>query len=299
MPRFQLSTKMPVAPQERARIFRVAAPRVSPKNVLANARRFGLKGEMKTGALCQDARQTSYSEGSLELVVHHASGGLRFRDKARWQVDDGRSHVEFDDATAIRMAEGFIGAHSVVPLAESRVLRVTRLNVGLAEKRTGLTEHRVIDVGVAFARVIDGISVEGPGGKAIIYIDSKGNLTGIDRLWRDVQDVHGEDAPLRSPDAVQQEVVREWGEHGSGLVTVDDIRFGYFEHGWDESQRYIQPVYVLSLTITATEGYFAGRVVMRSEYWGAAAAKSPERLVPRRAEAPPQAPRPPYHDSAG
>jgi len=30
---------------------------------------------MKAGSLSQDARQISYSEGSLELVAHHASGG--------------------------------------------------------------------------------------------------------------------------------------------------------------------------------------------------------------------------------
>lgn len=219
MPTFQLSTKPLRVPQEPARIFRLAPPRMSQKTVLALARRFGLKGNMKTGSLYQDTRQTSYSKGSFELVAHHASGGLRFHDKARWQVDDGTSHVEFDDATAIHMAERFIEAHSVVPLAERKVLRVTRLNVGVAEKRAERAECRVIDVGVAFARVVDGIPVEGLGGKTMVYIDSKGNLTGIDRLWRDVLEVHADGVPLRSPEAVQQEAVREWSGQGSGVVT--------------------------------------------------------------------------------
>jgi hypothetical protein len=298
MPTFQLSTKPPLVPPERARIFRLAPPRVSQKSVLEVAHRFGLKANIKTGSLCQDARQTSYSEGSFELVVHHSSGGVRFHDKARWQVDDGTSHVEFNDATAIRMAERFVEAHSVVPLAECKVLRVTRLNVGVAEKSTGLAEHRVIDVGVAFARIVDGIPVEGPGGKVMVYIDSKGTLTGIDRLWRDVLEVYAEGVPLRSPDAVQQEALREWGGEGSGVVTIDDIRFAYFEHGWDVSQRYLQPAYIVSITITATEGPFAGRTVARSESWGAAAVKSPERLVPRAPAVQPQAPRQPYRDGA-
>jgi hypothetical protein len=298
MPTFQLSTNPPRAPWERARIFRLAPPRMSQKTVLAHARRFGLKGNVKVGSLYQDARQTSYSEGSFELVAHHASGGLRFHDKARWQVDDGTSHVEFDDATAVQMAERFIEAHSVVPLTECKVLRVTRLNVGVAEKRTERAEHRIIDVGVAFARIVDGIPVEGPGGKAMVYIDSKGNLTGIDRLWREVLEVHADGVPLRSPEAVEQEALREWGGQGSGVVTVDDIRFGYFEHGWDISQRYLQPAYVILMTLTATEGHFLGRTVMRSEYWGAAGVKSPERLVPRYSAVPPQAPRQRYSNGA-
>jgi len=246
---------------------------------------------MKTGSLCQDARQSNYSEGSRELVVHHASGGLRFHDKARWQVDDGSSHVEFDDATATRMAERFIEAYSVVPLAECKPLRVSRLNVGLAEKRTGFAEHRVIDVGVAFVRVVDGIPVEGPGGKAIVYIDSKGNLTGIDRLWREIREANAAVVPLRSPEVAQEEAAREWRGTGSGHISVDDIRFGYFEHGWDVAQRYLQPAYVVSMSIHATEGHFVRSAGIRTEYLGAAGVKSPERLIPRKAKVPPQTPR--------
>ena len=291
---FQMSSKPPHVPHERVRIFRLAPPRVSQKTVLAHARRFGLKASTKTGTLCQDARQIIYSEGSFKLVVHHASGGVRFFDEARWQVDDGTSHVEFDDKTAINMAERFITAHSVVPLADCKVLRVTRLNVGIAEKSTGFSEHRVVDVGVVFARVVDGIPVEGPGGKAMVYIDAKGNLTGIDCLWRDVLEVHADHVPLRSPDEVQKEAAREWGIEGSGRVTVDDFRFGYFEQGWDVPQRYLQPAYVLSMTVTATEGDHAGRAIMGSGYLSAAAVKSPERLVPRYRSAPPQPPRERY-----
>lgn len=291
---FEVSRKPPHIAQERVRIFRLAPPRVSQKAVLAHARRLGLKASTKIGTLCQDARQMVYSEGSFKVVVHRASGGVRFFDEARWQVDDGTSHVEFDDKTAIGMAERFIRAHSVVPLADCKVLRVTRLNVGIAEKATGFSEHRVVDVGVVFARVVDGIPVEGPGGKAMVYIDAKGNLTGIDCLWRDVGEVHGDHVALRSPDEVQKEAAREWDIEGSSRVTVDDFRFGYFEQGWDVAQRYLQPAYVLSMIVTATEGEQAGRAIMGSGYLATAAVESPERLVPRHRAASPQGPRPRY-----
>ncbi|CAN7597568.1 hypothetical protein LJR289_004340 [Pseudoduganella sp. LjRoot289] len=291
---FEVSCKPPDVAQERVHIFRLAPPRVSQKTVLAHARRLGLKASTKAGTLCQDARQIIYSEGSCKIVAHHASGGVRFFDQARWQVDDGTSHVEFDDKTAISMAERFIATHSVVPVADCKVLRVTRLNVGIAEKETGFSEHRVVDVGVVFARVVDGIPVEGPGGKAMVYIDAKGNLTGIDCLWRDVREIHTDHVPLRSPDEVLKEAAREWDIEGSGRVTVDDFRFGYFEQEWDVAQRYLQPVYMLSMTVTATEGEQAGQATMRSGYLGAAAVESPERLMPRRPAASPQAARQRY-----
>lgn len=290
----EVSGKPPHVPEEGVRIYRLAASRVSQKSVLALARQFGLTASMKTGTLCQDARQTSYSEGSFKLVVHHGSGGLRFYDEARWQADDGTSNLDYDDATAIGMAERFLEAHSVVPLPECKVLRVTRLNVGVAERSTGLVEQRVVDVGVAFARVVDGIPVEGPGGKAMVYIDARGKLTGIECLWRSVREVHAESVRLRRVEEVQKEAVQEWGTEIKGRITVDDVRFGYFEQGWDVAQHYLQPVYAVSMTVAATEGDLAGRGVVQSGYWGAAAVTSPERLAPRPQRPRPQSPRQPY-----
>ncbi len=296
---FQVSGEPPHVPQEGVRIYRLAPPRVSRKSVLALARQFGLAANTKTGTLCQDGRHTSYSEGSLRLVVHHESGGLRFFDQARWQVDDGTSNVELDDATAVGMAERFLEAHSVVPLAECKVLRVTRLNVGVAERSTGLVEQRVVDVGVAFARVVDGIPVEGPGGKAMVYIDARGGLTGIDCLWRNVREVYAESVRLRPAEEVQQDAIRDWGNDITGRGTIDDVRFGYFEQGWDVPQRYLQPIYAVSMTITATEGHLAGRAAVQSGYWGAAAVISPERLVPRPQRRPSQPPRHAYSAPGG
>jgi hypothetical protein len=294
MPDFDVSGKPPRVPEEGVRIFRLAPVRVSAKSVLELARQFGLTANTKTGTLCRDGRQTSYSEGSFKLVVHHGSGGVRFVDESRWQVDDGTSNVALDDGTAIGMAERFLEAHSVAPLAECKVLRVTRLNVAVAERSTGLVEQRVVDVGVAFARILDDVPVEGPGGKAMVYIDASGTVTGVDCLWRRVLDVHAENVRLRRVEEVQNEAVREWGTEVEGRVTVDDVRFGYFEQGWEISQRYLQPVYAVSMTITATEGDLAGRAVVQSGYWGAAAVASPERLVRAPQRPRPQPPRQSY-----
>ncbi|MQA87142.1 MAG: hypothetical protein GEV03_21575 [Streptosporangiales bacterium] len=45
--------------------------------------------------------------------------------------------------------------------------------------------------------------------------------------------------------------------------------------GWDDAQSYLQPAYVLPMTITANEGLFAGHPVMRSEHFVARAAIRP------------------------
>lgn len=280
MPKYQLLTKIPSPPQQHTRIFRLAPPHVNQRTLFRLTKRFGLKGNLHTGSLQQDARQMTYLERSFELVLYRASGGLRFHDNARWQVDDGKAHLTFDDATAVKMAQRYIEELAIVPLDECDLLRVTRLNVGVVERQTGLAEERVIDVGVAFQRIIDNVPVIGPGGKIIVYIDHNGDLTGVDRIWREIQDVYRSDVELQSPESAQQDVMRHWGEQGSGLITIEDIRFGYFEGGWDHEQRYLQPAYFLPLTITATEGPFTGLPVMRSEHFMAASTNPPEPLIP-------------------
>jgi hypothetical protein len=173
------------------------------------------------------------------------------------------------------------------------LLQVTRLNVGVVEQQTGWAEERIVDMGIAFQRTIDNVPVEGPGGKVIVYIDHKGDLTGVDRIWREIQDVYQPDVELKSPESAQQDVVRFWGEQESGLITIENIRFGYFELGWDGEQRYLQPAYVLPLTLTQTTGHFADRpnLTFLSEHVVAAAAKPPEPLIPQPPVVPAQAPR--------
>jgi hypothetical protein len=84
------------------------------------------------------------------------------------------------------------------------------------------------------------------------------------------------------PDSAQQDVIHSWGAQGSGLIEIEDIRFGYFELGWDDAQSYLQPAYILPLTITATDGPFSGHIGTRSEHLVAAATHPPEPLIPRR-----------------
>lgn len=287
MPKYQLLKQIPCPPQQCAHIFRLVPPQVNQRALFKLAKRFGLKGNLHNGSLQQDARQMTYLERSSELVLFRASGGLRFHDNARWQVDDGKAHVTFDDADAAKMAQRYLEELALVPLEECKLLRVTRLNVGVVERQTGFAEERVIDVGVAFQRVIDNVPVIGPGGKVIVYIDHNGDLTGVDRIWREIQDVYQPDVELQSPESAQQDVVRHWGEQGSGLIAIEDIRFGYFELGWEDDQRYMQPAYFMPLTILDTDGL----PVMRSAHYVAASTAPPEPLMPPPPVVPEQAPR--------
>ena len=49
-----------------------------------------MSADAKSGAVTSDANKLTYLEGHLELTMYRASG-IRFIDRARWQVDDPKT----------------------------------------------------------------------------------------------------------------------------------------------------------------------------------------------------------------
>jgi hypothetical protein len=263
---------------------------VDERAVRSIAERFRFHGDTKSGTWRQDPTAVTYAEGSLELSLYRESGGWRYRDTARWQVDDGRSNIDLADSAAIEIAEKHLEQLGLARREERVVLGVNRLHVGVAEQATGYSEERIIDVCVTFQRVVDGLPVEGPGGKILLYLDGAGAITAVDRLWREIRDVHRPVEHLRPPADALADVEKAWGEHGTGRVEVDAVRLGYFEYGWDAAQRYLQPMYIMPLRITS----YDGRFVAGSEQVVPAAIESVETGAPppvQSAYAPPRSER--------
>ncbi|MFC7548381.1 hypothetical protein [Plantactinospora sp. GCM10030261] len=272
-------TRIPLPPARPAAIFRLVVPESDDEAIFRLARRFDLAGSLDTGTLHRDARHSTYVEGPYRLILHHASGGFRLHDTTRWQVDDGESHVTLEDEAAVAIARRHLHEAGIASAEDHEVLRVSRLHVAVAEPATGSTEERIIDVAVTFHRLVDKIPVLGPGGKITVYVDHERRVTGVDSIGRAIEGVVEPEAVLRPPESVLAEVERAWSDDRNGLVSIDDMVFGYFEADWDEPQAYLQPAYVLLSTVTATEGLFAGRQVTRSVHPVPAAVDPPGPLM--------------------
>src|ERR1700736_4421706 len=107
-------------PRGQARIYRLKAPSVNEKVVRAMARQLGMQADAKTGTLRSDANKLTYSQGLLELTMYRASGGIRFIDHTRWQVDDRKSDLKIEDAAASRLAQKFGKKKHLAPSGETR-----------------------------------------------------------------------------------------------------------------------------------------------------------------------------------
>jgi hypothetical protein len=242
--------KMPELPETPPPILTLPRPQVGEKALLALASRMNLKGTQDVGSIHRDVSTFGYSEGTFDLVLYRASGAFRFKDRHRWQTDH-RSNVELSDPDAIKRARALLKRYKLLP-EQSKVLRVSRLNVAAAGPGRRIEDHRVIDVAVSFQPVVRGVPLDGPGGKIIVYLDHEG-LTCIDHLSRRVGSIYRRVSSLHPPEHAVDLASRDWNRRSVHSVEVNEVRFCYFELGWSDEQKYLQPAYIVLATLSGRD----------------------------------------------
>lgn len=237
-------------------IYSLRRPDVSLEAVRRVGARFGLRATQEAGTFVLSARGSAYSEPTgWGLNLFRGSGGWRYRHAARWQKDDGRSNLTIDDEEASRLALDALARYALPTAPELEQLRVERLHVAHAERGGRDPQQRVVGVRATFRRRLDGLPVEGPGGKTYVYLDYARQLTGIDHLWRVIDHVYEPVAVLRPVNEALEEVRRRYGT-GEGRVEVTHVELSYFEHGWHDEQEYLQPAYVFTLRLVGADARF-------------------------------------------
>ena len=111
-----------------------------------------------------------------------------------------------------------------------------------------IEDHRIIDVAVCLQPVVRGVPLDGPGGKVMVYLDHEG-LTCIDHLSRRVGSIYRKVTGLRSPEYAIDLATRDWNRRGVYGVEINEVRFCYFELGWNDEQKYLQPAYIVLATL--------------------------------------------------
>jgi hypothetical protein len=248
-------TRLAETPGAPTRIYRLAPVKVKQSTLLETARRLGLGGTLRQGAIEKHQGAITYVEGPWAVTLYRASGGLRFQDRTRWLVDDGVSEVTFGAETGVELARAVVKKYDLAPLDQLRVYKVTRLHAAAYEVKSLKGKTRVIDMGVVFQRMIEGVPVDGPGGKVMVYLDARGEMTGFDRVWREIQGAGQPVRTLRDPRSAEEELARYQSDQ-LGRIEVTEVRFGYFELGWKSTQRLLQPAYVMVLNLVGRDERF-------------------------------------------
>jgi hypothetical protein len=229
-----------------ANIYRIDGAERSRDDLVALAQRAGI--DVATQGSWEELGPLLELEQAPRLfTVYQPSRAVQFVDTSRWQIDDGTSMTISDD-DAIAAANRQLERLELTDEDQFVPTKVTRLNVGSSAKGAEPVASRVIDVGVVYSRVLDDIPVEGQGGKIVVYLDSKQEMTGFERTNRKLA-VHEPVAGWRSLDDVLAEVEDYWHMRRDEGLDVDDARLCYVELGRLEEQEYVQPAYALSLTL--------------------------------------------------
>ncbi|MBN1479196.1 hypothetical protein EH223_16005 [candidate division KSB1 bacterium] len=289
MPEIKYLKRMTTQPRLDTNIYRLQIPKINEKSIVEEAKRLNLTGNIKTAEVLKNPKELSYTEGPYVVTLYQKSGALRFYDSTRWQMDDGTSHVTMSDDDAVEIAEKFIKKTQLVPMAECKLFKVTHLHVGVQERDSNKAEERIIDTGVIFQRTLDKTPVEGPGGKVIVYIDSQGDVTGCDRIWRDLSVVYRKvpSNQLRPTRYAELNLAGYWRRADVKRIDVKETRFGYFEAGRSESQRYLQPTFIMPITLMSADE----RIVMKSVHVVPAAQRPVGSIMPRLKVVPEEPPR--------
>lgn len=285
MPEVTFTKRLDAEPKAETQIYALGATGATPKALLQFAKGFGI--ESKRAVQAQDPVKLTYTAGQHVLTMFRASGALRYQDQTRWQIDDGKSNLEIADAEAAKLALSHIAKHELAAPKECTLLKVSRLTVGDGNVDAKKGNERIVDVGVAFQRTIGGVPVDGPGGKLIVYLNHERELTGFDRIWRPAKGVQAPVRELRSPKLAEADMVRYWRRFNPARIDVYDMRFGYFERGFQESQRVLQPAYIMLLSLMSTNERFS----MKTAHVFPAATNAVGTIMPPAKKAVPQPPR--------
>lgn len=244
-------------------VYRLQRPAAFPLSVVALgkvAQQMGLAG--RPGEVCISEDWTSYREGLHHLSMHGRSGALRYVHRERY-ARQGEKAFALSDQEAETIAERFLDRTGLVSRGERRTAAVTHLRTAGAategEARSSAREV-LLDAGVVFRRLIDGVPVEGPGGQTMVHVDPEGEISGFEIIWRSVAEPV-EDVKVLPPDRAYA-VMKEIAGRVRGDVEVTRAAFGYFEQGRGEAQTYLQPAYAMVYVVRDGEVAFKSAEVV-------------------------------------
>src|ERR1700720_4372106 len=133
-------------PRAKTQILTLAGPRSSAAALRALAAPIVEEGGRPHAG--QDAVTFTYTDGPHAFALYRASGAFRYRHTQRWQVDDGKSVVSFDDDEAVKRAMKIVADLKLAPPAEIELLKVSRLHVGAGGADGKGAKDRGIDAAV-------------------------------------------------------------------------------------------------------------------------------------------------------
>jgi hypothetical protein len=234
-----LSIKFPAAPDvpARAPLFVTPRPVWSAEAVADIARRAGIEGEAQDLGVWQVVR-----DERATLEIYQASHSLRYGIAS---ADGEPRHAEGIDAeSGRRIADDWVAAFAPAD-ARFDVHSITESELLISTREGDEPERFVTALQVNYRFAVGELPVLGSGGKMQVSVDSKGEITGAYRFWREP----------RQKGAVRVLGVEQAFEQFAGSAmfadlsddtaraVVTEVSLGYFALPPTEPQSVLLPAY--------------------------------------------------------
>jgi hypothetical protein len=213
----------------------------SDSSLIAFAESIGFGGKSKK--YDSDDDFNSYSDGEHIVRIYKQSGAFEYRDIEKYGIELNGSNKKWgiSDDRSQEIANQFLKKLNIVNESEIVFQKVTHLKGVTASIDSDTREESIIDSGVIFSRIIDGVGVLGLGGNCIVNIDFNGDVVGFSHLMRPTKTVI-DSVKIISPETVLNDIEKKFKEMNREVL-VTKSSFGYFELGKNDAQTKLQPVY--------------------------------------------------------
>lgn len=180
------------------------------------------------------------------MELKEESGGIFSADMTRLWIKPPKPEAEIErlkKEEAFRKTDEFLKSINGTPKA-STLRRFSEDRIEFIKKSR---QMRSVPVGwnVTYRKLLRDYEVTGPGGKIKTYFDSKGEIAGYIRVWRELKT--GKKARIISPNEAAEKFKKDpIGRallSGVEKIEVTDIQLAYLEQGISASQNYLQPIY--------------------------------------------------------
>jgi hypothetical protein len=251
--------KVPERVPNSVTVYRMAAPKVSNAALTQLAKRCGLTGKAREFAATPTS--LAYREGRYTLEVRRESGAVTMRHLDSYEEDPTKA-FDLSDGRCAGIARRFLERAKLFPLRSAKLLRVTHLHAAEASREERKIDQRVVDAGVVYGRVVDGLDVIGPGGITMVNIGPDADVIGLRSVWRPLGPKVRKVRIRPAREAI--EAFERLASTFKGDTTVVKAQFGYFELGPLDRQRVLEPVYALVYVVRYGEFAHKSAFVMHA-----------------------------------
>ncbi len=187
-----------------------------------------------------------YNAGSHFILISPETGAEMYADSARFMVEEPGKYPKMDEKSVMKLADRYIQETLKINPENTRYLKTQYLHNAI-QKLGGEPEVTVDESIALYARNINGIKIIGDGGFIRLHLDNTGYVTGYQKSWRNWQ-LHKKDYKIKPYEKAKEEYMKIMQSRlkKGNLARVTNIRFGYYERGLLEEQKYLQPAYVFT-----------------------------------------------------